>query len=247
MGATMFGATSVRPQEVSSKRHAENLAYIYQQILTVIVRVRVNRQAVSDASAFRANIQSGLRAAEKDAAKRSYAPNDIRMVTLAVVAFLDESILSSSNLVFNTWQRMPLQEEMFGRHVAGETFFENLEAIMSRPDSHEVADLLEVYALCLMLGYKGRYGLSGPEATRPLIDSALDKIRRVRGPLSGLSPSWNIPEGTVVTARRDPWVRRLAYAALACTVLALLLFLGFMLRLNAGALDIHTIARAIHP
>ena len=41
----MFGATSLQPREVSTKRRAENLAYIYQQILTVIVRVRQNRRA----------------------------------------------------------------------------------------------------------------------------------------------------------------------------------------------------------
>ena len=160
MGATMFGATSLQPREVSTKRRTENLAYIYQQILTVIVRVRQNRQAVSDANAFRANIQAGLRAAEKDAVKKAYSPDDIRMATLAAVAYLDESIRQSSNPVFSSWHSMPLQEEMFGHHVAGETFFENLEKLMSRQDSNDAADVLEVYALCLLMGYKGRYGLS---------------------------------------------------------------------------------------
>ena len=243
----MFGATSVQPREVSTKRRAENLAYFFQQILTVVVRVRLNRQAVPDPNAFRANIQSGLRAAEKDSIKRAYPPDDIRMATLAAVAFLDETVLNSSNPVFSGWQSMPLQEEMFGHHVAGETFFENLEKLMARPDSHDVADLLEVHAMCLLLGYKGRYGLSGPEATRPLIDSALEKIRRVRGPLAGLSPSWAVPEGAVAVSRRDPWVTRLAYGALASVALALLIFLVFKLRLSSGASDIHAIAPLIHP
>jgi len=243
----MFGATSVQPREISTKRRAENLAYFYQQILTVVVRVRMNRQAVSESRAFRANIQSGIKSAEKDCIKRAYAPEDIRMATLAVVAFLDESVLNSANPVFSGWQSMPLQEEMFGHHVAGETFFENLEKLMARPDSQETADLLEVHALCLLLGYKGRYGLSGPEATRPLIDSALEKIRRVRGPLAGLSPSWAVPEGAVVIARRDSWVTRLAYGALGSVVLALLIFLIFKLRLSSGASDIHSIAPLIHP
>jgi type VI secretion system protein ImpK len=247
VGATMFGATSMQPREVSTKRRSENLAYIYQQILTVVVRVRSNRQAISDANSFRANIQSGLRAAEKDAVKKTYAPDDIRMVTLAVVAFLDESVLNSSNPIFSSWHSMPLQEEMFGHHVAGETFFENLEKLMSRPDSHDVADVLEIYTLCLLLGYKGRYGLSGPEATRPLSDSAMDKIRRIRGPLQGLSPSWAVPEGGIVASRRDPWVSRLTYAALASVVLAILLFLGFKLRLSSGASDIHAIAPIDNP
>lgn len=243
----MFGATSLQPREVSTKRRAENLPYIYQQILTVIVRVRQNRQAVSDANAFRANIQAGLRSAEKDAVKKAYAPDDIRNATLAIVAFLDESILTSNNPVFSSWHSMPLQEEMFGHHVAGETFFDNLEKLMSRPDSHDVADVLEVYALCLLLGYKGRYGLSGPEATRPIIDSALDKIRRVRGPLAGLSPAWAVPEGGVVLAKRDPWVLPLALGALSCAVFGILLFVVFKLRMLSGASDIHALAPLIHP
>jgi type VI secretion system protein ImpK len=247
VGATMFGATSLQPREVSTKRRAENLPYIYQQILTVIVRVRQNRQAVSDANAFRANIQAGLRSAEKDAVKKAYAPDDIRNATLAIVAFLDESILTSNNPVFSSWHSMPLQEEMFGHHVAGETFFDNLEKLMSRPDSHDVADVLEVYVLCLLLGYKGRYGLSGPEATRPIIDSALDKIRRVRGPLAGLSPAWAVPEGGALLAKRDPWVLPLALGALGCAVFGILLFVVFKLRMLSGASDIHALAPLIHP
>lgn len=238
----MFGATSAQPREVSTKRRTENLAFIYQQLLTVIVRVRQNRQSVSDANAFRANIQTGLRSAEKDAVKRGYAPDDIRAVTLAVVAFLDESILNSNNPVFSSWQSMPLQEEMFGHHVAGETFFENLEKLLSRHDAHDVADIIEVYALCLLMGYKGRYVLSDPSATRPLSDAALEKIRRIRGPLAGLSPSWAVPEGAVVIAKRDPWVRRLAYAALGGVVLGLLLFLIFKMRLLSGTSNIHSVA-----
>ncbi|MGC2529794.1 MAG: DotU family type IV/VI secretion system protein [Candidatus Acidiferrum sp.] len=247
MGATMFGATSLQPRETSTKRRTENLAYIYQQILTVIVRVRQNRQAVADANAFRANIQAGLRSAEKDAIKKAYAPDDIRTATLAVVAFLDESILNSNNPVFSSWQSMPLQEEMFGHHVAGETFFDNLEKLLSRQDSHDVADVLEVYALCLLMGYKGRYGLSGPDATRPIIDSTLEKIRRIRGPLVGLSPAWAVPEGGVVLARRDPWVTRLAFAALGCVILAVLFFIVFKMRMLSVVSSIHAMAPLNHP
>jgi type VI secretion system protein ImpK len=235
------------PREMPTKRRTENLAYIYQQILTVIVRVRQNRQAVSDANAFRANIQAGLRSAEKDAVKRAYAPDDIRMATLAVVAFLDESVLNSNNPVFSSWHSMPLQEEMFGHHVAGETFFENLEKLLSRQDTHDVADVIEVYALCLLLSYKGKYGLSGPEATRPIIDASLEKIRRIRGPLPGLSPSWAVPEGGVLVAKRDPWVMPLAFGALACVVLGILVFLAFKMRMLSGASEIHAMAPLTHP
>jgi type VI protein secretion system component VasF len=92
------------------------------------------------------------------------------------------------------------------------------------------------------MGYKGRYGMSGPEATRPIIDSALEKIRRIRGPLVGLSPAWAVPEGGVVAAKRDPWVRRLGFGALGCVILGILLFVIFKMQLLSGVSVIHSIA-----
>jgi hypothetical protein len=96
------------------------------------------------------------------------------------------------------------------------------------------------------MGYKGRYGLSGPEATRPIIDSSLEKIRRVRGPLVGLSPAWAVPEGGVALAKHDSWVLPLAFTALGCVVLGIL-FCNFKLRILSGASDIHAIAPLSHP
>jgi type VI secretion system protein ImpK len=247
VGATMFGATSMQPREVSTKRRAENMAYIYQQILTVIVRLRQNRQSFSDANTFRANIQSVLRSAEKDAVKRAYAPDDIRNATLAVVAFLDESVLTSTSSVFSSWHSMPLQEEMFGHNVAGDTFFDNLEKLLSRSDSHDVADVLEIYALCLLMGYKGRYGLSGGDATRPIIDATLEKIRRIRGPLAGLSPAWAVPEGGAVVVKRDPWVGRLAITAVSFVLFGILFWFFFKWRLLSGVSSVHVLAPLNHP
>jgi type VI protein secretion system component VasF len=50
-----------------------------------------------------------------------------------------------------------LQEEMFGGHFAGEYFFRNVTDLLNRPESAEVADVLELHALCLLLGYRGRF------------------------------------------------------------------------------------------
>lgn len=247
MGATMFGATAFKSREVSTIRRAENLAYVYQQVLTAVVRVRSNRQSVSDANTFRTNIQSALRAAERDATKKGYSPEDIRMATLGVVAFLDESILNSSLQSFSNWHSMPLQEEMFGHHVAGETFFENLDKLLARPDSHETADVLEVYELCLLLGYKGRYGLSGPEAMRPLSDSALEKIRRIRGPLAGLSPSWAVQERGLTLTKRAPWFGWIAWTAMILLVLSIAAFVGFRLRLGSEVDGVHAMAPITNP
>jgi type VI secretion system protein ImpK len=242
MGATLFGATSLQPTPQPTNRRRDNLAIVFQNLLTVIVRLRGNRQVINDAQAFRSQMQSALRAAEKEGISKLYPPEDVRLATFAIVAFLDESILNSSNPAFSDWPRMPLQEEMFGHHRAGEVFFENIERLLTRGDSHGVADLLEVYSLCILLGYKGKYGLSDLDSVRPVLDAIAEKIRRVRGPLPGLSPAWGIPEGNIQTSKADPWIRRLAYGALAGVFIALLFFVIFKALLSGDASKVRALA-----
>src|ERR1035441_1866257 len=97
---------SVLPAEAAGRA---NLALIYQEILTAITRFRSNRQAVADAGSFRNQIKAAIGAAESEATRKGYAPDDVRLATFAVVAFLDESILNSNNPIFADWPRMPLQ------------------------------------------------------------------------------------------------------------------------------------------
>src|SRR6266699_1191383 len=242
MGATLFGATSIQPSPQPGNRRRDNLAIVYQNLLTVIVRLRANRQVINDAQAFRVQMQSALRAAEKEGIGKLYPPEDVRLATFAIVAFLDESILNSTNPAFSDWPRMPLQEEMFGHHRAGEVFFENIDRLLSRSDSHAAADLLEVYSLCILLGYKGKYGLGDLDSVRPVLDAIAEKIRRVRGPLPGLSPDWAVPEGNIQTTGADPWIRRLAVGALAGVFIALLFFVLFKALLGSDASKVHALA-----
>src|SRR5438445_9500773 len=141
-------------------RRAENLALVLQEVLTAIVRLRSNRQAVSDANSFRAHMREALKSADNEGRRYGYSGEDIQLAVFAVVAFLDESILNSRNPMFADWPRKPLQEELFGVHVAGEIFFRNLERLLKDSDSPSLADLLEVYLLCLLLGFAGRYSIS---------------------------------------------------------------------------------------
>ena len=47
----------------------ENLALVLQEALTAIVRLRSNRQAVSDAGSFRIHMREALRSADQEARK----------------------------------------------------------------------------------------------------------------------------------------------------------------------------------
>lgn len=208
-----------------------NLALSFEQIFTVIVRVRSNRQVARNAEIFRANIRGLLKQAEQESTTRGYSSDDTRLASFAVVAFLDESLLASSDPVFADWRRMPLQMELFKTGNAGEEFFKGLDVLLKRRDVPQLADLLETYYLCLLLGFRGR---GSSESLRGAKGVLSERIRRIRGPVQPLCNSWAPSAGVAATAASDPWIGRLAVVAGASLMLAFLLFVVFKLTLPAG-------------
>jgi type VI secretion system protein ImpK len=167
----------------------ENLAFVFQEVLTAIARLRANRQVVSDSSIFRGQIKEALNLADQEARRLGYSTEAVRLAIFAMVVFLDESVLNQQVPVFADWARKPLQEELFGVHVGGEIFFENLTRLLGNPDASELADVLEVHQLCLLLGFRGRYGMSSQGELRSMIGAVEEKIRRIRGFSKDLSPA----------------------------------------------------------
>lgn len=222
-----------------------NLAYSFQELFTAIVRVRFNLQAVPNADAFRQNAKDLIRMATQDAAGRGYGNDDVKLAAFAVVAFLDESVLTSKNPVFSTWSRMPLQEELFGEHMAGETFFQYVQLLLSRRDSVETIDVLEVYYLCMLLGYRGRYGSTGGGELRAIMESIKGKTIRVRGGNLPLSPAWALPGDPPLPKRRDPWLRRLVWMTVLAAGLGIVTFVASELTLVSGNSAVRSVADQI--
>jgi type VI secretion system protein ImpK len=209
----------------------DNLALQLQELFTAIVRLRARRQQVSNAELFRGQVLNSIKTAEQAARASGYTDADIRLAVFAVVAFLDESLLNLRQAVFNDWVRRPLQEEMFGRHVGGEVFFDHLQELLERRDSVEVADVLEVFYLCLLLGYLGRFSISSKGDLQALMQRTSDKIGRIRKSGPDLSPQWALPPEAARQLRSDPWMRRLLVGAAISAAVALLLFPVFRLSL----------------
>ncbi len=206
---------------------------MYEDVLTVIVRMQAHRQHASVAESFRGRIKSALMDVERDATAAGYSAQDVRDTHFAVVAFLDSVVLHSGDPIRPEWERQTLQEELFGQTDAGVVFFEKLEYFRSRGDSEQLADMPEVYLLCLLLGFEGRY--SG--TLRGELDSIAEKVRRriddIRGESSLISP-WDIlpsaqaPSPTQTTQHASHF--RLIALAVTLTV-TMLLFLFWKLNL----------------
>ncbi len=225
-------------------RRPANLALAFQEVLTVSERLRGGRQAVSDPAAFRHHVLESLKSADAEARRAGYAAEDIKLAIFAAVAFIDESVLNLRSPIFADWPRRPLQEELFGHHVAGEAFFQYLRQLLGKQDSQDLADLLEVYLLCLLLGFAGRYSMAGRAELKGFIDETLEKIRRIRGAELAFSPP--LPPAAPGPAQaKDPLVRVLAIAAGCCAALAVLAFVVYHFMLSSGVSALSDLTAAV--
>ena len=232
---------------------AQSLATCYENALTIILRLAaLNQQPQVNSQDIRTSIRAALKAAMEQAKSLGYSSEINQLAFFAVVSLLDESILKLQSPAFADWAQRPMQEEMFGHNRAGEVFFDNLRGLLARQDSHETADCLEVYCLCMLLGFRGKYALApsittfvsgqgngGAWGQRPggdiqaPIRQAREKIDRIRGPVSFLPD----PPAPVVKqiATVDPWSRALGIVALILFLVSLLAFGGFWFILSSGA------------
>ena len=174
-----------------------------------------------------------LRRAEREAQDAGVSRDDAREASFAVVAFLDETIQRSAWSERGDWQQQPLQLELFDRNDAGEEVFHRLEALRSA--GAERADVLEVYYLCLALGFRGRLEFESPNRHRDLVADVYGDLSRAPTLAPGPLAPHAEPAGRVAATvrRRVPaWAVLAACAALCVVAYATL---AVVARTNAGS------------
>jgi type VI secretion system protein ImpK len=219
---------------------APNLATCYQEILTVTARLRTRKFAVTDSASFRTQVRKALQLAESSAQNLRYEKDDVGLGSYAVIALLDETIYNSSSPAFRDWAQKPLMLDLYGTLNAGEGFFENLSSILKRRETRATIDLLEVYLLCLMLGFRGRYSTGSGEQLHLWRDPMIEKIQRNRGAgeMVELSRHW-IPRAEVeLPAASNRWTSLVISSALACCAICLVLFGLYNFLLSRGVSEL---------
>lgn len=245
-----MSAATVRPIEPRASELAEKaapkldrLALLYEGILTATVRVQSGRQQVQDPEHFRTRMKQALREIASTAARKGYSAEDVQEANFAVVAFLDESVLTADPCA-TEWARKSLGEDLFGQRSAGEVFFKRLESLRANRDSPSLAEVLEVYYLCLLLGYEGKFAGGSKAELQLLMTNLRDRIERIFGRNPEFSPDGALPDEPVaIAAPADPLNTQVKLFALAAFVLAVLCFLGFSLHLSSKSSDLQ---QAIH-
>jgi type VI secretion system protein ImpK len=203
---------------------AENLALLYQGLLTGIVRIRAGKQPIANAEMFRRRTKEALAEVTREAMKRNYAAEHTIETDFAIVALLDEVILTSHDPSREGWVARPLQEELFGVSTAGEVFFGRVQKLLNRPDSAELADMLEVFYLCILLGFEGQYVGGNKTELHLLSDRMRQRIERIRNSDPRFSPAAWLPEEAVAVAVPDALAGQLKLAAMAVGGAALFIF-----------------------
>jgi type VI secretion system protein ImpK len=135
--------------------------------------------ALADAAAIRTRALELKSKLEDDARRGGFSPADLEASVFALVGFLDETVLMATGPARDAWISKPLQLELYGAMLAGEQFFERLDAM--RRDREARIEALEVYYACLAFGFGGKFKLSGPERIKALLVEVEADIAAVRG------------------------------------------------------------------
>ena len=214
----------------------ERLPLLYQGFLIAVVRVQSKREKIQDAINFRKRMKAALQDVERAAAALNYDYQDIQDAHLAVVSFLDEVILASEDSSRLEWMKFPLAQDLLGQPAAGEVFFERLDGLLrSAKDTQRLADVLEVYLLCLTLGFEGKYSSEKSAELRGLMErsrSRIEGIRQQRG--SPLSPEGPLPDDVAQPVFARPENRTLMFVSLGAAAGAIILFIAANIHLSSG-------------
>jgi len=151
--------------------------------------LRLKSGILAPSSELRPKVEGLFDEFEKRAERYKFNHKIVQVSKFGLAAFVDETVLTANFPLRNEWEKNPLQLQYFGEQIAGNKFFEKLDAMLGQIDV--TVDAVEVYYFCLLLGFKGRYAVYDQEKlleTMQQTANALVKAGRIK-PVE-LSPHW---------------------------------------------------------
>jgi len=173
--------------------------------------------APQDGSTFDAQLLRFLGEAESRARAAGIARDDAELARYAFCAAADETVLRSVFGIRERWEKHPLQLRLFGDQLAGEHFFDKLEQLRAR--GAEKLQVLEVFHVCLLLGFQGRYAVDGAERLTCLRARLGEEIARMRGRTRSFAPQAGRPDNVRnhLGSDRSLWIMAAVFGLAALT------------------------------
>jgi type VI secretion system protein ImpK len=235
---------------VAAPRAGARLIEAFDPLVVLVLQLQQTPDP-GDGEALRARVNELLSAGAAQGRELGASEEAVAAARYALVALVDEVVLTSSWPLKDGWLGRPLQLEHFNSFAAGEEFFTRLEAVRQGSDPHRL-DALEVFATCLCLGFRGKHvGVQGLEVLRGLVRGVLEELKasaeqaarhqatsgaatdlaagrtRRRSDPDELSPAWRPPaEPLLQTLPKELPVRLVAVVALGVVLGVYLLLLG---------------------
>lgn len=168
------------------------------------------------------------------AAAVGLSQEDQQDLRFALVAFADEMMQLTPGRFQEFWSSHLLQEVYFDSSLAGEVFYERIAPIRADRRRHNV---LLVYYLCMLFGYRGKYRGGSELAIENLLDDVRNDLQQSIGlnnPVE-LAPAGDRPDELAVDSRRNLLLQGLAVTV---AVLSVLLYIGLWLVIDGDTQEV---------
>ena len=172
---------------MSERASKNDLITFAGPIFDLILRLKAG--IVAPSNDLRPKVAALLQDFEKRAERYRFNHKIVQVSKFALAAFVDETVLLNNFPNREQWEKYALQLEYFGEQLAGNKFFEKLDAMLGQIETTK--DAVEVYYVCMLLGFKGRYAVYEQEKLLAIMQktaSALVKAGKIV-PVE-LSPHW---------------------------------------------------------
>lgn len=213
------------------------------KLLALIGRLKTTPHH-SDVGGLHRQVTQEIQSFENHARTRGCSPEAVLAARYALCAAIDEAVLNTPWGSSSFWSSQSMLSTFHQETGGGEKFFQILERIMMEPAKN--IELLELYSVCLALGFEGRYRIRemGRAQLESLRDELYRAIRTHRGDYErDLAPHWRGLHTKMSRLRQIPlWV----VAALAGAVL-LGIYAGFNFILHQSSAPVLEKIESIHP
>lgn len=214
---------------------AEALNDIVRPFFNVLIELHcVSSEQMPQAEPVHAQLRSFLEETISKAKALELPPEDIRDLRYALVAFADELMQLESGRFRDFWRSHLLQVEHFDEALAGEGFFKRLVQLRNDPRRFAV---LQVYYLCMLFGFRGKYRGTDELAFENLFDDVRREVeqRLAISRKTNLAPHGHRPDDPGADTRRRLLLQSLAIVA---AIISLVWFVGLSLVVSDEADDL---------
>lgn len=190
--------------------------------------LRLKSGIVAPSNELRPQIAKLLTDFEKRAERYRLNHKIIQVSKFALASFVDETVLTNNFPLRDEWEKNPLQLEYFGEQLAGNKFFDKLKAMLKQ--MHVTADAVEVYYVCMLLGFKGRYGVYEKEKLLAIMQKTANELVKV-GKIKPveLSPNWLANDQPELIEKKGMpiWAKISAFSGIGLAVIIYLVMILF--------------------